>query len=77
MIESEERAIQLRWFIRDYQPKCWVVPISNVCFIPHVLAKEFEDIMRGMVPKSLDQWYFREAIEAFLIKEGLLSEKKK
>jgi hypothetical protein len=66
MLEIWEKAIFLERFMRKYVPKGWVVPISNVCFIPYISDKEYEDIEKGVIPKSLDQPYYREAIAEFL-----------
>ena len=63
---SEGDAIRLEWFIREYIPGIWVVPISNVCFIPLITSEEYDSIINGVIPKELDAWYFREAIAKYL-----------
>jgi hypothetical protein len=66
MFETWEKALLLEHFIEKYRPTGWVVPISNVCSIPYISEKEYEDIKKGIIPKSLNKPYYREAIAEFL-----------
>ena len=66
MPETWEKALLLEHFFEKYRPKGWFVTISNVCSIPYISEKEYEDIEKGIIPKSLDQPYYREAIAEFL-----------
>ncbi len=68
---SEAEAIRLEWFIQKYQPKIWVVPISNVCFVSLITADDYNELCKGKIPKSLDHWYFKEAINEYFKQRGL------
>jgi hypothetical protein len=74
--ENVVLAIRLQEFMRfTYIPKGWVVTISNVDFVPHILAedidflKSFPDITSADLSTYrhgvFNKWYIKEAIKEF------------
>jgi hypothetical protein len=65
--EREIFAIKLREFITKYTPRTWVVPISDVDFVPHFTYQEIDEITwSGSIPEGFDKWYIKEAIQEFV-----------
>jgi hypothetical protein len=70
---NKEIAIKLHEFMEFvYIPKGWVVPISNVAFVPwftesdvkFLKNKQYSDVTN----KNIDKWYIKEAVEEFFNK---------
>jgi hypothetical protein len=64
--DREVFAINLREFIRKYQPKTWREPIKEVDFIPHFSYKEIDEIFSGGIPEEINKWYIKEAIQEYM-----------
>jgi hypothetical protein len=69
--ENVSLAIKLHEFMQfTYIPKGWVVTISNVSFVPHILPEDI-DFLRNATDYStyrngiFNKWYIKEAIKEF------------
>jgi hypothetical protein len=64
--EREVFAIEIREFIKTYTPRFWVVPISDIDFVPHFTYQEIDQIFSGEIPERFTKWYLKEAIQDFV-----------
>ena len=64
--EREIFMVELEQFIGKYQPKNWIVPISDVDFVPHFTYEEIDQIIWGGMPERFNKWYIKEAIQEFV-----------
>jgi hypothetical protein len=63
--EREVFEIKVREFLRTYKPRIWVVPISDVDFVPYFTYQEIDQIASGEMPETITKWYIKEAIQEF------------
>ena len=80
--------VELRHYICNYKPKNWIISISNIAHTPFIMPAEARNLMKAHKNNSLDtaleslgsrfeQWYFKEAIKDYFIKEKFSEIKEK